>query len=145
VAALDIRIAGTVTPERGDGARKANIHAQDARSPSVVFRVEAEATPDRRSANVSQSTVHEYVERFRAAGLNWPLPAEMSESDLEGKLYPDDSSVSRPGAKNPPDFAYIHQELQGHKHTTLQLLWEEYRAGDADGYGYSRFWSGPQI
>ena len=27
-----------------------------------------------RSANVSQSTVHEYVERFRAAGLHWPLP-----------------------------------------------------------------------
>jgi hypothetical protein len=70
VGALDIRIAGTVTPERGDGARK---------------------------ANVSQSTVHEYVERFRKAGLSWPLPAEMSESDLERKLYPDDPGVLRPG------------------------------------------------
>ena len=47
VAALDIEIAGTVTPKRGFGARKANVHAQDARSPSVVFRVGAEATPDR--------------------------------------------------------------------------------------------------
>ena len=26
-----------------------------------------------RSANVSQSTVHDYLERFRAAGLSWPL------------------------------------------------------------------------
>ena len=38
-----------------------------------------------RSANVSQSTVHEYVERFRAAGLSWPLPL----SDMEEKLFPD--------------------------------------------------------
>ena len=92
-----------------------------------------------RSANVSQSTVHAYVERFRAAGLNWPLPPEMSEVDLERRLFPEDSGVSRPDAKTPPDFAHIHQELQRHKHTTLQLLWEEYRAGHADGYGYSRF------
>jgi transposase len=92
-----------------------------------------------RSANVSQSTVHEYVERFRAAGLKWPLPAEMLESDLEEKLFPADPGVARRGAKTPPDFAYIHQELEGHKHTTLQLLWEEYRAAHEDGYGYSRF------
>jgi hypothetical protein len=63
----------------------------------------------------------------------------MSEADLERKLYPEDSGVSKPGAKTPPDFAHIHQELQRHKHTTLQLLWEEYRAGHANGYGYSRF------
>jgi hypothetical protein len=72
-----------------------------------------------RSANVSQSTVHEYLERFRAAGLSWPLPAEMSESDLERKLYPDDAGVPRPGAKTPPDFAYIHQQLQAHKHYSV--------------------------
>jgi hypothetical protein len=75
-----------------------------------------------RSANVSQSTVHKYLERFRAAGLNWPLPAEMSETDLEAKLFPDDTGISRPGAKTPPDFAYIHQQLQGYKHTTLQYV-----------------------
>jgi hypothetical protein len=92
-----------------------------------------------RSANVRQSTVHAYAERFRAAGLNWPLPPEMSEVDLERRLFPEESGVSRPGAKTRPDFAHIHQELQRHKHTTLQLLWEEYRAGHADGYGYSRF------
>jgi DNA-binding transcriptional regulator LsrR (DeoR family) len=33
-----------------------------------------------RSANLSQSTVHEYLERFTAAGLNWSLPVEMSET-----------------------------------------------------------------
>ena len=33
----------------------------------------------------------------------------------------------------------IHTELQQHKHLTLQLVWEEYRAQNPDGYGYSRF------
>lgn len=92
-----------------------------------------------RSANVSQSTVHEYIERFRATGLSWPLAAEMAEADLERRLFPDDSDASRRGGKTAPDFAHIHQQLQSHQHTTLQLLWEEYRAGHADGYGYSRF------
>ncbi len=38
-----------------------------------------------RSANLSQSTVHDYLERFRATGLTLPLPAGMSEAELEWK------------------------------------------------------------
>jgi len=37
------------------------------------------------------------------------------------------------------DFAQLHTQLQTHKHLTLQLLWEEYRETQPDGYGYSRF------
>ena len=94
-----------------------------------------------RSANVSQSTVHDYLERFTATGLHWPLPAEMTESELEAALFPADSGKGRePTAERPlPDFAHIHEELQRHKHTTRQLLWEEYRAAYPDGYNYSRF------
>jgi hypothetical protein len=32
------------------------------------------------SANISQSPEHDYLERFIAAGLSRPLPAEMSEA-----------------------------------------------------------------
>jgi transposase len=94
-----------------------------------------------RSANVSQSTVHDYVTRFTAAGLSWPLPAEMSEAALEGALFPADRGPDRePAGQRPqPDFAHLHEELQRHKHTTRRLLWEEYRAAHPDGYGYSRF------
>ena len=92
-----------------------------------------------RSVNLSQSTVHDYLERFRSTGLSWPLPGGMSEAELERKLFPADSGVAKPGAKTLPDFPAIHEELRSHKHTTLQLLWEEYRAVHADGYGYSRF------
>ena len=93
-----------------------------------------------RSANVSQSTVHDYLERFQAAGLSWPLPAEMAEAELQKALFPADSDPNQ--SENPkalPDFAHIQEELQQHKHTTRQLLWEEYRAVHPDGYGYSRF------
>ena len=34
-----------------------------------------------RSACLSQSTVHDYLERFAAAGLSWPLPPEMTETE----------------------------------------------------------------
>jgi transposase len=93
-----------------------------------------------RSANLSQSTVHEYLARFAAAGLSWPLPAEMSEPDLEAALFP---ASPKPqlvvSVRALPDFGRIHEELQQHKHTTLQLLWEEYRETHPDGYVYSRF------
>lgn len=92
-----------------------------------------------RSANLSQSTVHDYLKRFEGAGLKWPLPAEMSEAELERKLFPVDPDRAKTDSKALPDFAVIHEELQSHKHATLQLLWEEYRAAHEDGYGYSRF------
>ena len=34
---------------------------------------------------LSQATVHGYVERFRATGLAWPLPAELDEAALEAQ------------------------------------------------------------
>ena len=94
-----------------------------------------------RSANISQSTVHDYLERFTAAGLSWPLPAEMSEAELEAALFPvAPGNNHAPDSDRPlPDFARIHEELQRHKHTTRQLLWEEYRAAHPDGYRYSQF------
>ena len=37
-----------------------------------------------------------------------------------------------------PDWPHVHKELK-RRAVTLQLLWEEYRAEHADGFGYSRF------
>jgi hypothetical protein len=46
-----------------------------------------------RSANLSQSTVHEYLRRFTAAGLSWPLPEQMSEAELEAALFSADAKA----------------------------------------------------
>ena len=93
-----------------------------------------------RSACLSQSTVHDYLARFAASGLPWPLPPAMTETELESALFPATATpVERVPACPLPDFVQMQEELQRNKHVTLQLLWEEYRAANPDGYSYSRF------
>jgi transposase len=93
-----------------------------------------------RSCSISVSTVHEYLKRAEAANLVWPLPDDWDDARLEAALFPPAGSPTQPPTKkSPPDFATIHEQLQRHRHVTLQLLWEEYRDANPDGYGYSRY------
>src|SRR5947209_14727594 len=81
-----------------------------------------------RSCSISVSTVHEYLKRAEAANLHWPLPEGCDDARLETMLFPcSGSSPQTLTAKSPPDFAAIHEQLQRHRHVTLQLVWEEYR------------------
>ena len=81
-----------------------------------------------------------YLRRAETAKLRWPLPGELSDADLEARLYPPQSgNASR---KIPqPDWAYVHAELR-RKGVTLALLWQEYREVHPDGYGYSQYCMG---
>ena len=93
-----------------------------------------------RSCSISVSTVHEYLKRAEAAKVGWPLPEGWDDARLEAALFPPVGSPPQPSTqKSPPDFAAIHEQLQRHRHVTLQLLWDEYRDTSQDGYGYSRF------
>jgi transposase len=93
-----------------------------------------------RSVQISQSTVHDYLARFAQSGLSWPLPEGVGEAELEAAMFPAEPTAEPvSGQRTMPDFVHIHKELQQHKHTTLELLWEEYRAAHPDGYRYSRF------
>jgi len=96
-----------------------------------------------RSSNLGQSTVNDYLARFARSGLSWPLPAGFSEAELESRLFPSvaKSPTIAPADPKLPDWKYIQQELRQHKHTTLQLLWEEYQTAYPDCYSYSRFCS----
>lgn len=92
-----------------------------------------------RSCSISQATVHRYLQRAAAAGLSWPLAEDCDDVQLNALLFP-----ARPGW--PPqrtrpeiDFAAIHRQMQTHRHMTLQLVWEEYREAQPDGYSYSQF------
>jgi transposase len=59
---------------------------------------------------------------------------------LEAALFPPPDALPQPPTKKSPlDFAAIRDQLQRHRHVTLQLVWEEYRDANPDGYGYSRF------
>jgi transposase len=60
---------------------------------------------------------------------------------VEAALFPAAAAPGPPRteARTLPDFASIHEQLRQHKHLTLQLLWEEYRQTNPDGYRYSRY------
>ena len=91
-----------------------------------------------RSCSISQGAVCKYLKRAQAAGVTWPLPEGWDEARLEEALYGPCPRRVYETQRSTPDFASLHQELQSHRHLTLQLLWEEYRQSHPDGYGYSR-------
>jgi transposase len=90
-----------------------------------------------RSCGLPASTVGDYLKRAEAAGIGWPLPEGLSEKELLDLLIVQPVTETATCASL-PDWPYIHEEL-GRKAVTLQLLWREYRQGQPEGYGYSRF------
>src|SRR5439155_16922557 len=92
-----------------------------------------------RCCSIGQASVHRYLERATAAGLSWPLPEDCDDRRLNELLFPSHPDRPTQQLRAGVDFAAIHRQLKGHKHVTLQLLWEEYRDTRPDGYSYSRF------
>lgn len=89
------------------------------------------------SCGVSRSTVSEYVRRAQAAGLSWPLPADLDEAALRARLFPPCDRAR--GLQAPvPLWSLVHQELK-HKGVTRWLLWSEYKERYPDGLQYSQF------
>ncbi len=88
-----------------------------------------------RSCGISRSTVAECLHRAAAAGLAWPLPPELDDGTLEARLY---RRPGRPAIRPLPDWVTLHHELR-HPGVTLQLLWQEYKAGQPTGLQYSQF------
>ncbi len=91
-----------------------------------------------RCCSIGQSSVHNYLKRAEAAGVEWPLPADCDDAQLEELLFGRRRVTAR-YEKIEPDFAVVHEQLTSHKYVTLQLLWEEYIEQHPGGYRYSRF------
>src|ERR1700727_3093678 len=91
-----------------------------------------------RELGISHSTVREYLARIAAAGITWPLPAELTDRELEQRLFV--NGGVRVGARHhvEPDWAAVARELK-RPGVNLMILWEEYRAVHSDGYAYSRY------
>ena len=87
------------------------------------------------SLGISPGTVSDYVRRCSIAKIGWPLPAEMTEEDLNQKLF---SNLSPLEPRPEPDWSVIHLELRK-KGVTLQLLWQEYLTVHPNGSSYSQF------
>jgi transposase len=89
------------------------------------------------TVGVSRSTVGEYLRRAAVIGITWPVPTGMDDVELERRLFTPPTFDENP-ARPLPDWTHVHRELK-RPGVTLLLLWEEYRAEHAEGYGYSRF------
>jgi hypothetical protein len=81
------------------------------------------------------TTVADYVNRAKAAGVTWPLE-DLDDDALEARLFRAPSATGSPYPQ--PDFEVVKREVS-HKGVTLQLTWLEYRDLHPDGYGYSQF------
>jgi transposase len=91
-----------------------------------------------RRVGIASSTVRLTLKRLTAAGLSWPLPAEMTDAALGAQLFTAAGKKQGHRRRTEPDWAAVHRELK-RKHVTLQILWDEYIERHPDGYRYSRF------
>nr|AFJ91488.1 TRm23a transposase [Sinorhizobium meliloti] len=70
--------------------------------------------------------------------MSWPLPGDLTDDALERKLFARNGVKQGTGRRTEPIWAELAVELK-RPGVTLLILWEEYRASNPDGYGYSRF------
>jgi transposase len=90
------------------------------------------------SCSIGQATVCGYLKRAQAVGVTWPLPEGWDDARLEEALFGPSPRRIYESHRPVPDFARLHQELQSHRHLTLQLWWEEYHQNHPNGYSYTR-------
>ena len=89
------------------------------------------------SLGLSKGAVNDYLQRAKAAGLSWPLPAELTDTALERRLFPGAPEAGTP-ARAEPNWTYVDAELR-RKGVTRSLLWQEYRGDHPEGFGYAWF------
>jgi transposase len=92
--------------------------------------------PIARACDISTSTASVYMEKLKQLGAPYPEISGMDEDALSALLFPKEEKASR---KLLPDCDYLHKELKK-KGVTLQLLHEEYKRDNPDGYERTQFY-----
>ena len=91
-----------------------------------------------RSLGLGVATVWTTEQRAMVAGLGWKAVQELSDDQLEERLYGKKALGSPAGRRLQPDCTWIHTELRK-KGVTLQLLHHEYLEKHPEGYQYTQF------
>ena len=102
-----------------------------------IFRLSVECGKTNReiarSCGVSHTVVNDYLRRGREAGLSEAEIGQMSEEELKERLKAAGLSETGKQRRPPPDWRKIYEEMRK-KSVTLQLLWEEYKEANPEGY-----------
>lgn len=101
----------------------------------LYFEVHLSQTQIAELLKIGRSTVWDYLHKLEALQLTWDDIKCLPEKELERRLYAKPVVSDRPL----PDCPAIHQELRLNSMVTLQLLWEEYKKTNPEGYGYSQY------
>lgn len=91
-----------------------------------------------KAAGVGKTYVQRVVNRAQKCGLSWADVESTDDSTLEGILFCKEPTELRPGPKQLPDWAVVHEELK-RKGTSLKLLWIEYFEDNPGALKYSRY------
>src|SRR5208337_2381643 len=91
-----------------------------------------------RSCCISHSTVSEYLNRVKAAGLTYEEIEKMDEGELK-RLEKGEGTEEDRDSRPQPDWEWVYGELKK-KGVTLQLLWQEYKETHPGGYQLSQFY-----
>jgi transposase len=93
-----------------------------------------------RSCQIARSTVADYLMKAKAAGMHWPEAANLSETQINERLFPVEP-IPRSLQRPLPDCQYIYDQLRTYRkiNLTLSQLWIEYKEGHPDGYQYTQF------
>ena len=102
----------------------------------LLFECNLGIRPIARACNISASTASTYVEKFKELGATYKEICEIDEDSLSDLVSP---KAERTSIKVLPDFVHIAGELKK-KGVTLQLLHEEYKRDNPDGYEKSQFY-----
>lgn len=98
-----------------------------------------------RLTGLSRNTIREYLRRIAASGLEIQQTLRLDDDSLAAIVYTEDIEVLRAGRAKDERYTvfeqradYFSSELRK-RGVTRQLLWEEYRQENPEGYAYSQF------
>ena len=90
-----------------------------------ILRLESSGLSQRSiagSVQCSRNTVAEVLRRAKQKELTWPLPMDVTDTDLQEMLFPEKLTTSN---RKIPDYVRVHKEM-ARSGVTLTLLWSEY-------------------
>src|SRR5260370_23242073 len=89
----------------------------------------------REATGVGKTAVSEYVSRAKVVGITWPIPPEISDAELERRLFTP-AGLPEGSTKPLPHWTKGHEEIP-RRGVTPAVLLEGHRARDGGGPRYS--------